>query len=367
MRDLTRLRRSRDDRKIAGVSGGLGRHFDLDPTIFRVAFVVLALFGGAGLLLYGICWLLVPEDGAARARLDIEPSARSVVLITFAAISAVLVLADSSGIFDFPWLLVLVGVVVMVVMMGRKDRQPGAVSLTKDGDPVDPAAPTWQPPLMTGQTGWVGQPGWVPPPPAPRPYRGPGLFLATVALIAVALGITWLLDLSGTDVPGGAYPALALAICGGMLVLGAWFGRAGGVLFLAMLAGIGLGIANLADHGIGGTTEHTPQFAASVRSTYDIGIGELRLDLSEVSDVEALDGRRVTLTGDLASIEVIVPAGVDVIATGDISGGGSVEIFGDTEDGDSPNLTGELEGGLAVPTLTIDAGLDFGDIIVRTP
>ena len=58
MRDLGRLRRSRTDRKIAGVAGGLGRHFDIDPTIVRVAFVVLAFFGGAGLLLYGVGWLL---------------------------------------------------------------------------------------------------------------------------------------------------------------------------------------------------------------------------------------------------------------------------------------------------------------------
>ena len=42
------------------------RHLDIDPLILRVAFVVLAFFGGAGLLLYGACWLLVPEDGRDR-------------------------------------------------------------------------------------------------------------------------------------------------------------------------------------------------------------------------------------------------------------------------------------------------------------
>jgi len=364
MRDLARLRRSRTDRKIAGVAGGLGRHFDIDPTIVRVGFVVLALFGGAGLLLYGICWLVVPEDGATRARLDIEPSARSVVLITFAAISAVLVLADSSGVFDFPWLLVIVGVVVVVMMMGRKDRQQsGPVSLTKDGPPAayqqsgGQTAPVWQP----------VQPVWQPTPQVPKPYRGPGLFLATVALIAVGLGITWLVDLSGTDVPGGAYPALALAICGVMLVVGAWYGRAGGVLLLAILAGLGLGTANLVDHGIGGQEHHTPQTAASVAAVYDIGLGELRLDLSEVSDPQALDGRTIDLNGNIGSIEVIVPDGVDVTASGDISGGGNIDIFGDSVDGDSPRLTRELDGGTDVPTLTIRTELDLGSITVRTP
>ncbi len=57
---------SRSDRKVAGVAGGLARHLDIDPLILRVAFVVLVFFGGAGLILYGAGWLLVPEDGAER-------------------------------------------------------------------------------------------------------------------------------------------------------------------------------------------------------------------------------------------------------------------------------------------------------------
>ncbi|HET9423669.1 MAG TPA: PspC domain-containing protein, partial [Nocardioides sp.] len=60
VRDLGRLRRSRHDRKIAGVAGGLARHLDVDPIILRVALVVLIFFGGAGLLIYGAGWLLVP-------------------------------------------------------------------------------------------------------------------------------------------------------------------------------------------------------------------------------------------------------------------------------------------------------------------
>ena len=42
-----RLYRSRDDRMIGGVCGGLGRHFGIDPVIVRIAAVVLLLFGGA--------------------------------------------------------------------------------------------------------------------------------------------------------------------------------------------------------------------------------------------------------------------------------------------------------------------------------
>jgi len=59
-REGSRLRLSGTDRKIAGVCGGLGEFFDLDPVLFRVAFVVLAVVGGLGILLYMVLWLVVP-------------------------------------------------------------------------------------------------------------------------------------------------------------------------------------------------------------------------------------------------------------------------------------------------------------------
>ena len=60
---LSALRRSRSDRKALGVAGGLGQWAGVDPLVFRVLFVVLTVFGGSGLLLYALGWLLVPEDG----------------------------------------------------------------------------------------------------------------------------------------------------------------------------------------------------------------------------------------------------------------------------------------------------------------
>src|SRR3954451_21348341 len=62
-----RLERSRSDRIVAGVCGGLGDYFDVDPVIFRIAFVVLAFVGGAGFLLYPAAWLLLPEEGHHRS------------------------------------------------------------------------------------------------------------------------------------------------------------------------------------------------------------------------------------------------------------------------------------------------------------
>jgi phage shock protein C len=55
-----KLYRSRNDSRIAGVCGGLGEYLDIDPTLVRLIFVLLALTGGHGVLLYIILWLLVP-------------------------------------------------------------------------------------------------------------------------------------------------------------------------------------------------------------------------------------------------------------------------------------------------------------------
>lgn len=60
--------RSSSDRVIAGVAAGVGRYFSVDPVVVRIAFIVGAFFGGAGIIAYGAAWLLVPsDDGTARA------------------------------------------------------------------------------------------------------------------------------------------------------------------------------------------------------------------------------------------------------------------------------------------------------------
>lgn len=59
---MKKLYRSTTDKKIAGVCGGLGEYFDLDPTILRVVFVVLSLPGGLpGILPYILLWIVMPE------------------------------------------------------------------------------------------------------------------------------------------------------------------------------------------------------------------------------------------------------------------------------------------------------------------
>ena len=61
MAQTRRLYRSRTNRKLAGVCGGLAEYFNTDATLLRVLFVVLTVFGGSGLLLYLVLWIIVPE------------------------------------------------------------------------------------------------------------------------------------------------------------------------------------------------------------------------------------------------------------------------------------------------------------------
>jgi len=67
-RPAKQLRRSRKNKVIAGVCGGFAEHFDLDISLVRVIWLLVAIFGGGGLLAYIICWIIIPlepEESAA--------------------------------------------------------------------------------------------------------------------------------------------------------------------------------------------------------------------------------------------------------------------------------------------------------------
>jgi phage shock protein C len=61
MVDEKRLARSMNDKMVAGVAAGLADYMNLDPTIVRLLFVLLALAGGPGILIYLILWVVMPE------------------------------------------------------------------------------------------------------------------------------------------------------------------------------------------------------------------------------------------------------------------------------------------------------------------
>jgi phage shock protein C len=66
----SRLYRSRSQKMIAGVCGGLGEYFDVDPVLIRLLFVVTAFISGVGILAYLVLWIVVPFDGDETPRMD---------------------------------------------------------------------------------------------------------------------------------------------------------------------------------------------------------------------------------------------------------------------------------------------------------
>jgi phage shock protein C len=57
---MKKLYRSKEYRVIAGVCGGLGEYFNIDPIIFRMIFIALLINGGAGIIIYILMWIFVP-------------------------------------------------------------------------------------------------------------------------------------------------------------------------------------------------------------------------------------------------------------------------------------------------------------------
>jgi phage shock protein C len=81
-----RLRRSRRDRLIGGVCGGIARYLDVDPVIIRVAAVALALSGGFGVVLYVVSWIVMPDAEPGEPGRTGPPAGRNAVTITLGAV-----------------------------------------------------------------------------------------------------------------------------------------------------------------------------------------------------------------------------------------------------------------------------------------
>jgi len=62
MSDIKNVYRSRTNKKIAGVCGGLGKYFAIDPVIVRLIWLLFVLLAGTGLLIYIIAWIVIPLE-----------------------------------------------------------------------------------------------------------------------------------------------------------------------------------------------------------------------------------------------------------------------------------------------------------------
>lgn len=115
------LRRSRDDRVIGGVCGGLGRYLGVDPVLMRIAFVVLAFAGGGGIVIYVLAWVLIPVERPGEDLGDGRPegadSTRLIVGGALIAVGTILLLNLSLprlGRYFWPLALIAVGVAVVI-------------------------------------------------------------------------------------------------------------------------------------------------------------------------------------------------------------------------------------------------------------
>ena len=122
------LRRSRDDRVIAGVCGGLGRYLGVDPVLLRIAFVVLAIAGGGGFLLYIVSWILIPEERSGERLGTARPSSfdttRLIVGGALIAIGTILLLNLSIPRFGkYFWPLALIAIGVAIVVQASATRR----------------------------------------------------------------------------------------------------------------------------------------------------------------------------------------------------------------------------------------------------
>jgi phage shock protein PspC (stress-responsive transcriptional regulator) len=374
LRDVQALRRSVTDRKVAGVAGGLGRHLDIDPTVLRVAFVVLCFFGGAGFVLYGAAWLLIPEEGKPNGLISSSPSTRSVLLLSAVAVAAFLLIGNSWGRLTFPWPLAVLALLVIAVTWIRRDRTPdlaptvdpslgapgetsGAESVDQYGDQYGDQPPTYPTPTpMSYQS------------PPPKPDRGPRLFGPTLALIAIAVGSLWLYDAAGGQVVDSAYPALALAVVGAMLVVGAWAGRAGGLILLGIVSAVALAATAVTNPGFTGDRQVSlaPVSAAQVKGTYFVPAGTVYLDLTQVRDPAALDGRTIDVRANAGQLVVVLPPDVAAHVDAKVSVAGEATITGRTTDGTNVDLTEEVSAvGAQSAHLALNLDLVVGNIEVR--
>jgi phage shock protein PspC (stress-responsive transcriptional regulator) len=295
---VKRLERSRSDRMLAGVCGGLARYFDIHPAFYRVGFVVLTLIGGAGILIYAAAALVIPdegeEDSVASAALR-ERRDRPWPLIGLGLVAvAMLVLLSRVSVWphgDAAWILLLVaGGIILAIAHRPSSERP--VAVTGAEAPTEPGAPEQARPLRrTRRIAWV---------------------------IGTAIGI-------------------ALA-------------------FVLVAAAIFAAVFRVhVENGIGDQTYHVAD-AGDLRSSYELGIGDLRVDLG---DLKVPPGEtHVTTRVDVGRLLVVVPpnAALRVRADADF---GTVDLLGSSSDGRKVDRSLDESGGRV---LVLDAHVGAGSV-----
>jgi phage shock protein PspC (stress-responsive transcriptional regulator) len=123
---IKRLERSSSDSLVAGVAGGLGRYFELNPAVFRLGFVILTLLGGVGVLVYLAAVLVIPREGSERSiAADVLAERRDrpwpVVGLGLAGVALVLLLSRAHIAAGTGWIVILIaGLAILWASRGQK-------------------------------------------------------------------------------------------------------------------------------------------------------------------------------------------------------------------------------------------------------
>lgn len=370
------LTRNRTHKVVGGVCGGLGRHFDMDPVIFRVPLAVLSVVGGLGLIFYGLAWLVMPEDGERENGIRRLLSGR----VEGAALSALLVALVGCGLFlaalgdrSTPFSVMLIGAVVGAAYWSRHRRRAQAAEA--EGAPVDPATaqavadapPETQAPPAPATPSWWRDPltkdGSGPPhvrdtgylwgpdddgPGAPlpdtrrsgafgpwgspafprrperggRPLGGPTFLLACAAAV-IGTWLTWSTQSLPTSLVTGL--GCALAVFGLGLAVSAFAGRtgAGTVVAAVLTAGLLAGVAVLPqDLSTNWRTRHwSPASVSTLHDRYELGSGRGVLDLRRL---DLQKDQTVTVRAEVGTgqLRVVLPDDVRARVHYDVGLGG---------------------------------------------
>jgi phage shock protein C len=121
------VRRSHSERVIAGVCGGVGRYLGIDPVLLRIAFIILSLANGLGLIAYVVAWVAIPEEAPGQGPPGAAPEPRQetgrlVLGGSLVVLGLVLLLDRLAPDLDelfWPVAVVAVGVAIMLVGLRR--------------------------------------------------------------------------------------------------------------------------------------------------------------------------------------------------------------------------------------------------------
>jgi phage shock protein PspC (stress-responsive transcriptional regulator) len=288
-----RLYRSRDERIVGGVCGGLAEYFAIDPLIVRIIAVALVFAGGAGFLAYLAAWLLVPEA-------DADPADRGTVGRTK----------------------VIAGTFLLVIAVG-------ALLPFSGGGPF--GGWSWSGPLVSlvclGLAGlaiwWVASGDHPTASNAREILRRAGFGLAILAVCGLlAIGGAW-----ATAAGGGTLVAVVVIVAGLWLVAGAFLGGARWLILPALALALPAGVVSAAGVDInGGVGDRTyrPVAAGEVRDNYRLGVGEMVIDLRN-ADLPPGDHRMHVEIGAGAAT-IVVPRNVCVTSAAHV-GAGQVNVF----------------------------------------